>query len=261
MSDTPTAATPATAYARSARAWTPLDWWKLEARALHGVPEVRRALAFFAPSEAWKDLAKNVAPAWGCLLTLSHIASFTLPVVALLFLLPWAFGSVSQASVGVSGILAGIAAIIAGNGIVTEFRESLGTDPRIHRMLGALHLIPSAIGSVLAASAIAQGVADGAWGIAGFVADVVVGVLHFVLFRGAAHTGTDRWKRNIAQLERAVDGMPPAERARIYADVQGALVVLSERGLVSASDVARAQEVRLGLLGITMAPREDLTPR
>ena len=178
--------TPATAYARTAGAWTPLDWWKLEARALHGVPAARRALAFFAPSAAWKDLAKNVAPAWGCLLTLSHIASFTLPVVALLFLLSWLVGRSDTASVGVAGLLAAIAAVIAGIGIVTELRESLGTDPKIHRMLGALHLVPSAIGTVVAVLAITQGAADGALGIVGFVADVVVGALHFVLFRGAS---------------------------------------------------------------------------
>ncbi len=253
--------TPATAYARAARSWTPLDWWKLEARALHGVAEARRALAFFAPSAAWKDLSKNVAPAWGCLLTLSHIASFTLPVVAMLFLLPWVFGRSATAAVGVAGVLAAIAAVIAGVGIVTEIRESLGTDPKIHRMLGALHLVPSAIGTVVALLAVANGSADGAIGVVGFVVDAVVDTLHFVLFRGPAHTGSDRWRRNLTTLERAVDQMPTDERARIYADIQAALVVLSERDLITTAELARARDVRIGLLGITMAPREDLTPR
>ena len=252
---------PASTFARAATQWTPLDWWKLEARALHGVPELRRSLAAFAPAAAWKDLAKNVAPAWGCLLTLSHIASFTLPAVALLVLLSWAFGRNDVAPVGVAGLLAGIAALIAGIGIVTELRESLGTDPKIHRMLGSLHLVPSAIGSVVAIAAFAQGAAEGVWGVVGLLADVIVGILHFVLFRGPAHTGSDRWKRSFASLEAALERMPPDERMRIYSDIQTALADLRDRGLISSEDYARARELRIGILGMTMAPREDLTPR
>lgn len=252
---------PATSYARAAREWAPLDWWKLEARALHHLPELRRAVAFFAPSAAWKDLAKNVAPAWGCLLTLSHIASFVLPVIAFLLVVPWVLDREGAAQVGVAGILAGIAAVLGGNGLVTEIRESLGTDPGIHRLLGVLHLVPSALATVVTVLAIGDGVAAGAFGIVGFLADVVVGLLHFVLFRSPAHTGSDRWRRNLQRLEDAVESMPPAERARVYADLQGAMEILAERGLISEAEWARARDVRIGLLGISMAPREDLTPR
>ena len=73
---------PATKYARFVSAWTPIDWWKLEARALHDVPELRRAVAYFSPAEAWRDLSKDVGSRWGILLTISNIASFTLPIIA-----------------------------------------------------------------------------------------------------------------------------------------------------------------------------------
>ncbi|MEW1834605.1 hypothetical protein [Microbacterium sp. NPDC079995] len=251
---------PATAYARAARTWEPLDWWKLEARALHHLPALRRALAVFAPPAAWKDLAKNAAPAWGCLLTLSHIASFVLPVIAAFLLVPWIGDREGTAPVGTAGILAGVAAVIGGNGLLTEIRESLGNDPSIHRLLGALHLVPSAAATAVAGLAIADGAAAAPLGIAGLIADVVVGILHFVLFRGPAHTGSDRWRRNLLRLEQAVEGMSPQERARVYADVQGALEVLAERGLISTAEWERAREVRIGLLGISMAPREDITP-
>ncbi|TDL42211.1 hypothetical protein [Microbacterium oleivorans] len=56
-----------TSYARAVREWEPLDWWRLEARALHHLPSVRRSLAAFAPPGAWRDLPKDAAPAWGCL--------------------------------------------------------------------------------------------------------------------------------------------------------------------------------------------------
>ncbi|PSL37653.1 hypothetical protein CLV49_1260 [Labedella gwakjiensis] len=253
--------TPATSYARAAREWAPLDWWKLEARALHHLPRLRRALAFFAPSAAWRDLGASVAPAWGCLVTLSHIASFVLPIIAFLLIVPWVFDRDDIAQVGVAGILAGIAAVLGGNGLITEVRESLGTDPGIHRLLGALHLIPSVLAAGVAVLAISEEAAAGAFGVLGLVADVVVGLLHFLLFRGPAHRGSDRWRRNLKRLEEAVESMPPAERARVSADLQGALEVLAERGLIDGAEWDRARGVRIGLLGISMAPREDMTPR
>lgn len=251
---------PATRYARAVGAWQPIDWWKLEARALSGTPALRRALAYFAPTEAWKDLSKGVATRWGCLLTLSHIASFTLPAVAAFILAAWLFDRNDIAPVGIAGLLAAIAAVIGGIGLIQEHRESLGTDPKIGRLLGFLHLVPSSIAVVISALAISQGAAAAPIGIVGIIVDVVVGALHFVFSRGPAETGTTRWRRNFARLEKALDELPPDERARVYSDIQHALVVLSDRRLIGDDDLNRAGEVRIGLLGMTMAPRDDLTP-
>lgn len=251
---------PATRYARAVSAWQPIDWWKLEARALGGTPALRRALAYFAPTEAWKDLSAGVATGWGCLLTLSHIASFTLPAVAAFVLAAWLFDRDDIAPVGLAGLLAAIAAIIGGIGLVREHRESLGTDPKIGRLLGFLHAVPSSIALVIALLAISQGATAYAIGILGIFADVVVGALHFVFGRGPAETGTTRWQRNFARLEKALDDLPPDERARVYSDVQHALVVLNDRGLIGDDELNRAGDVRIGLLGMTMAPRADLTP-
>jgi hypothetical protein len=240
-------------------AWQPIDWWKLEARALGATPALRRALAYFAPTEAWKDLSAGVATGWGCLLTLSHIASFTLPAVAAFVLAAWLFDRDDIAPVGLAGLLAAIAAVIGGIGLVREHRESLGTDPKIGRLLGFLHAVPSSIALVIALLAISQGATASAIGILGIIADVVVGALHFVS-RGPAETGTTRWRRNFARLEKALDDLPPDERARVYSDVQHALVVLNDRGLIGDDELNRAGDVRIGLLGMTMAPRADLTP-
>jgi hypothetical protein len=241
-------------------AWQPIDWWKLEARALAATPALRRALAYFAPTEAWKDLSAGVATGWGCLLTLSHIASFTLPAVAAFVLAAWLFDRDDIAPVGLAGLLAAIAAVIGGIGLVREHRESLGTDPKIGRLLGFLHAVPSSMALVIALLAISQGATPYAIGILGIVADVVVGTLHFVFSRGPAETGTTRWRRNFARLEKALDDLPPDERARVYSDVQHALVVLNDRGLIGDDELNRAGDVRIGLLGMTMAPRADLTP-
>ncbi|WP_194409232.1 hypothetical protein [Microbacterium cremeum] len=251
---------PATRYARTVSAWRPIDWWKLEARALHDTPALRRALAFFAPSEAWKDLSKGVATRWGCLLTISHIASFTLPAVAAFLLAAWLFDRDDIAPVGIAGLLAAIAALIGGIGLIQEHRESLGTDPKIGRLLGLLHLVPSSLAALIAVLAISQGAAAGPIGLVGIMLDAVVGVLHLVFSRGPAETGSTRWRRNFARLEKAVDELPPDERARVYSDIQHALVVLADRGLIGADELNRAGEARVGLLAMTMAPRDDLTP-
>lgn len=252
---------PATRYARAAGGWAPLDWWKLEARALSGVPELRRALAFFAPADAWRDLAKDTAAGWGCLLTLSHIASFTLPAVAAVGTLGWIFGRSGDVPLGLLGILAAIAAVIGAIGLRTDRREPGGTDPKVGRLLGVLHLVPALVGLLVGLSALAQGAATGAIGLVGFVLDAVVGALHFVVHRGAADTGTERWRRNLQRLEAASDALPPAERARVYSDLQQAFDVLETRGIVPGDVLTRARDVRIGLLGMTLAPRDDLDPR
>ena len=199
---------PATRYARAVDAWAPIDWWKLEARALHGVPELRRAMAYFAPAEAWRDLSKGVARGWGCLLTILNIASFTLPLVAAIIVLAWVFRG-GDAQVGWGGALAGIAALIAGIGFVTDRRDTVGVDPKVGRLLGSLHLVPSSVGAVVAMTAVLQDAAVGGIGVIGFVADAVVGALHFVFYRRPADSGTVRWERNFARLRKALDAMPP----------------------------------------------------
>ncbi|MGV9194895.1 hypothetical protein ACQ143_11185 [Microbacterium sp. MC2] len=253
---------PATRYARVVDDWQPIDWWKLEARALQASPPMRRAIAFFSPAEAWRDLARGAdrAWAWGCLLTLSHIASFTFPAVAALAMLAWIVDSGADAPVGFAGILTAVAALVGGVGLITERRQPLDVDPKIGRLLGGLHLIPSAAAALLAVAALTQQAADGAWGLAGIGADILVGALHFVVYRGPAEAGTERWRRNFARLEAALDALPADERARIYADLQQAFDVMAQRRIVPDDALVRARDVRPGLLGMTMAPRDDLRP-
>ncbi len=252
----------ATRYARVVDDWQPIDWWKLEARALQGSPSMRRAIAYFSPADAWRDLARGVDRmwAWGCLLTLSHIASFTFPAVAAMAMVAWIFNPAADAPVALAGILTAVAALIGGFGLITEQRQPLDVDPKIGRLLGGLHLVPSIIAALIVVAALSQQAADGAWGLAGIGADVVVGALHFVVYRGPAEAGTQRWRRNFARLEAALDALPADERARIYADLQQAFDVMAERRIVPADALVRAREIRPGLLGMTMAPRDDLRP-
>ncbi|MGZ0711548.1 hypothetical protein ACWPKO_24780 (plasmid) [Coraliomargarita sp. W4R53] len=186
------------------------------------------------------------------------IASFTFPAIAALLLVGWVVGRVDDAPILISGVLAAIAAALAGWGLVQDRRDPMATDLTVGRMLGFLHLIPSVIASAIALVALSRGAADGGLGLIGLLADLVVGVLYFVAHRGPARHDTHRWRRNFARLESVLDTIPADERARVYSDMQHAFVVLGQRGLVEEDQLARARGLRIGTLGMTMAPREDL---
>jgi len=252
---------PATLYARAANAWTPIDWWKLEARALYDVRPLRQALAPFAPPAAWRDLAKGAATGWGCLLTLSHIAALTLPLLAGLGMVGWLMQRDDPAPVGMLGLVAFIGAVLAGIGLIIDRRSPTGIDPKVGRMLGALHLVPSAVALPIAAGAVIAADAEGPWGVLGFALDLGVGIAYFALHRGPADNASGRWKRNLDRLHAALDAIDPAERARLEADVRTALDTLEERGLVGAEELERARSQPLGFLGMAMAPRKDMAPK
>ncbi|WP_344782328.1 hypothetical protein [Microbacterium kribbense] len=257
---------PATEYARTVPTWHPEQWWDVESKALGSARDLRVALAHFAPASAWKGLSRNVPTALGCLLTIANIASFTLPVIAAFLMIGWLVGTPADdplrpvAPVGIAGILAAIAAVIAGIGLIDEARSPDRASAGIGRLLGALHLVPSAAAALIAVIAIAQQSAGGVLGILGLVLDLAVGILHFVVYRGPATDQTRRWHRNLARLESARDAVPEPERARILADIRGAVDALVGRDLVSDEDGLRALAAPVGMLGMTMAPRADLTP-
>lgn len=247
----------ATRYARTVDSWGPIDWWKLEARALEHSPEMRKALAPFAPVEVWKDLAERSASRWGCLFVVFSIASFVFPVLAFLLLLGWAFGVNDIANVGFAGILAAIAAAVSANGIRDDVRRRDTSDAGTARLLGLLHAVPSTLGFVLGVAAVVQGEADGAIGIVGIGLDAVVGWIPFFVYRPPGHTGTARWHRHLARLEQTRDNMPADERACVVDDLQLAFRELETRGLVPERDLRRARQQQVGMLGIVMAPRDE----
>lgn len=251
---------PATGYVRSATKWSRTDWWQLEAKALGELPDLRRQLAFFSPVEARPFLAANlhtkVGAARGCWLTLTNIASFTLPTVAAFLLFSWYLGGSAQGPLVLAGVLAGIAAIIAGVGLITEVRRQLGTDPKIGRMLAWWHIVPALVGLVILVVAGRDG-SDGVLiGAIGLLADLVVGGLHFIVYRGAAQTNSQRWARQLDRLKAALDATPLDVRSRIYSDVQAALALLREREFISRTEWEQAREAPIGLLGLEMAPRD-----
>ncbi|WP_157681089.1 hypothetical protein [Microbacterium sp. LKL04] len=174
---------------------------------------------------------------------MSHIASFIVPVIAYLMVVAWVLDPDGTAHLAVPGILAAVAALVGGYGLVTENRESLGTDPGIHRLLGVLHLLPSAVATFVGTLAIAGGATSGAFGLAGFIADVIVGILHFALFRGPADSGTDRRRRDLERSQKAVAGMTPGERAQVSTDLQAASVCWALRWHLETADQHRSPVV------------------
>ena len=218
-------------------------------------------MAYFAPAEAWRDLSKGVANGWGCLLTIANIASFTLPLVAAIIVLAWPFRGGDARRSGWAVRWRRIAALIAGIGFVTDRRDTVGVDPKIGRLLGVLHLVPSTVGAVIAVAAVLQDAAVGGIGVDRLPRGRRRRRPPLLSSIEAPRTpASARWERNLARLQKALDAMPPDERARVYSDIQHALEVLGTRGLLPDETLIRAMDVPIGMLGMTMAPRDDLKP-
>ncbi|KZE91617.1 hypothetical protein [Microbacterium sp. TNHR37B] len=252
---------PATRFARSVTDWQPNNWWRLEARAWERTLSVRRALAYFSPADVWKDLAREPegAPGGGCLGVFIPIGALTLPVLGMLALFGWVFRPDRTASVLMVGIMALIAALLVTPGLVSNLRRRELVDASSARLLGWLHLIPSTIAFLIGTAAFAAGKADVPLALLLIAGDVATGVVHLVMFRRPGDVNAARWTRNMARLKTAMEAVPAAERERVSADLRAAFDELEKRAVVSPDQIERARDRPLGMLGMGMAPRPDLT--
>lgn len=251
----------ATQFARAAKKWEPNDWWRLEARAWNSVPEVRRALAFFSPTEVWKDLAKNAGDSGGgCLRVAGHIIGLTAPTVMMFAMVGLVMQPGRRATMLLVAIVMLFALLSVGFGLIHDARNPGSVEARSGRILGMFHLVPSAISLTAGVILLAQGRIDYPIVLAAFGADVVLGALHLVVHKIPSSESEARWHRNLTRLKTAVDRVPEVQRAQIQHDLQGAFDELLRANLVPKADAERGRSRSLGLLGISMAPRPDLVP-
>ncbi|UFU08067.1 hypothetical protein [Ruania halotolerans] len=246
-------------YAHQAEEWSALDWWHLEARAVARHPDLTHALAFFAPPAAWTQLSRGVPKALGCLMVPAHIASLTLPVSAAVMMTAWLGETEATAPVAVAGAFAGFAAAWSLFGMSRDARSPDGRAVNGARLLALLHLLPSSIATVLALLAIGHGVAIGAVGIVGLLADVAYGIAALRFYVPTSDSAATE-QLNLRRLNRAVEALDHHARLEILADLHHAIDVLEQRALIDADLARAARNQPVASLARTMAPRERVKP-
>ncbi len=253
-----TTAGPATRFAASRRTWEPIDWWRLEARAWDDAPAVRRAIAFFAPTSVFRELAKSSGrnPLMTVILLVWNLVGLAAPVVGAAMLLGWVFGRADVAAVGSAGVAFVAGAVVAGAGLITSGRDAGRVDAGSAQAIGWVHGLAAGAALIVSVLATVQGEADGAWGVVLIGVDLLVGVLYFVVFRGKPADGSARWKRTVNQLAQAVADLDDDVRARILGDRRAAIDELEAAGRIPASVAADARETPPGMLGARFSPRE-----
>jgi hypothetical protein len=259
---------PAARFASSAKSWERNDWWRLEARAWQGQSEVSRALAFFAPKDVWKDLLRSAdegdsvsGRAGGCLRVIGYIIAITAPAVFGFVMLGALLRPRGQVSMVIVGSIMLIAIVVAVLGLVHSVRHPRPGEAKAGRILGMLHAIPSAVGLVAGLMLTGQDRIDHPLLLVVFALDIVIGLIYLVANRGRESEGEARWQRNAIVLKAALDKTPYEQKQAVEKDLQNAFDELFTAGLIDEAEHTRAQGVSLGLLGVAMAPREDMTPQ
>ncbi|WP_146752066.1 hypothetical protein [Microbacterium sp. SMR1] len=239
--------------AQHATDWDRVSWWKLEATAFRAHPEVQLALARLAPREAWSSLVPDRPAFVQPLLAFAQIASLVIPAVAAFASLRAVLIEGDQLDLAVAGTAMGVAALIALFGVLSQRGRPESVHPRTMRTIGIGHLISALAVAVVAVQALLDDRLLGAWGIAGVLVDLALGAFLTIRHR---RMPTDENRDNIeragAGLNRRIDALPPAAAAATLTTIGEAVDILASRGLISATDAARARRAPLGLLAATM---------
>jgi len=248
---------PAARFAASRRTWEPIDWWRLEARAWQEAPAVRRVIAFLAPTSVFRELAAHSGrnPLITVLLLIWNLVGLGAPVVGAALVLGWVFGRADVAAVGAAGVAFAAGAVVAGAGLITSGRDAGRVDAGSAHAIGWVHALAAAAALVVSILAGIQGQAEGAWGAALIAADLIVGVLYFVVFRRKPTDGSARWKATVDRLAAAVAALDEGTRTRILADIGDAIDELETAGRIPESVAADARQTPPGMLGARFAPR------
>lgn len=244
----------ATSYAQAAATWTDLDWWHLEGAAFDRDHKVRQRLAMTAPYGAWQPMARNTPKTLGCLMVPLHISAVVMPLLAGMLMVSWAFNPSDTALVSRAGFMAGFAAAWIALCMVWDSRRPDGRTSSGPRVVEYLNLVPSSVGLVIAVLAIQDGQADSPIWAFGLLGNIIVALVSFKFYQnhGGFEGGQRLYRR---QVQFAIKQLGSQRQQEIRTDLQAAIDLLEQRGLITP-DIARAYRyLPLGLLGHTAFPK------
>lgn len=248
-----TARTPSE-FAQSESAWSTVSWFKLEARALRNYPKVRQAAVRFAPKEAWRDYIPERSSLLQPLLAVTQIVSVVLPAVAAFSAVRSIWGG-DDLDLALVGILMATAALLALLGIVLSIGRPENSHPRTMRKVGFIHLISAVIAGAIGAWAVSEGAVSDTWGFVGIAMDLAIGVYLVVRNRIPKDEDADIMRRAGENLRKRTDELSASQSNAIVEEIRGAVAILSQRGLIDESDVAKAHDAPAGYLALRMIAR------
>lgn len=239
------------------------DYWLLEGVVLRDHAEVRHAQARLAPLGAFQWLGRDRKPSlWGAFAFMAFAFAYMvlslLPAVGTLYV----FGSLLigyPIDVRLLGSGFGVVALMTIVYMATVARAPGGDDNE--RMIG-WGLLGTAtfclMGSAATALSSWQALAPFA---VGFPLAIAVGSVMVHLSRRELTPFNHERREQIMRLCDAVAAIPPRQLALLLGERAEALELVAERGLKSHSEIQRALDTPLGLLGQAMRPRPELPVR
>ncbi len=239
-------------FARVEPGWTTVSWFTLEARALRNYPKVRQAAVRFAPKEAWRDFIPERSSLLQPLLAVTQIVSVVLPALAAFSAVRSIWGG-DDLDLGLVGILMATAALLALLGIVLSIGRPENSHPRTMRKVGFIHLVSAMVAGAIGVWAVSDGAISDTWGFVGIAMDLAIGV--YLVVRIPKDEDADIMRRAGENLRKRTDELSASEKSAIVDEIRRAVAILSERGLIDESDVAKAHDAPAGYLALRMIAR------
>lgn len=217
---------------------------------------MRSALWFRAPNDARRAFSARRLSLWRLLAALAELASLVLPALAVTMLVSRHWVESGVPDLVRSGVLAGLAAVLAAAGMINRRRRPEEVDARTERIVAMIHVVPSLVLLVLGVLFLQAGTVDGssAWALSGPVADIVVSVIRWRQNPIPRDGAAARALKEEARLERALSDVSAAQSIELREEIRAAVIVARARGFISEEESIRARQAPLGRLGITMAP-------
>lgn len=254
---------PAARFARSRAQWQSLDRWRLEAHAWTDAPEVRHALAFFAPVAMWKEFValqrKDPRVRLGCLTVPLNIAVITVPTVTAASL-AGAFAHDGTMPMVLLGWLAVLVLVGTAWSLVDLLRNPQLHEPRSTRGFYLWVGIPSAISLAAGLVLMAQGRIDQPLALIPMAAAAAVAAFALTRIRVPGSPRAAAAELRMHRLEQALAQTPAAVVAAATADLAEAVEALAAAGIVAHEQIERARSLPPGRLALTLAARSDMPP-
>lgn len=255
---------PATRFAETRTGWVEDDWWLLEEAAFSQHRETRIAILGNAPARLLhKAPTRGGIPKWlAPFVTALILVEIAAPVLAGVMIFGWLLngltegglfdGTADEMLLVPAGFLGGLATILGvKTALMSRRSNATGESSTSNRIMALLYLIPGVPATVVAIIGLLSGTeADQPAWVAGLIAQTLFG---FYLLWLHHRTGGEKELKFQPAVDRAVARLTPVQQHDVVEDLEQALLLLQQKGILEPALVQNARNQPLGRLGATFA--------